>query len=214
MDIIQKYFPELRQDQIQRLRALLPLYKKWNNKINVISRKDIDHLHEKHVLHSLAIAKFLSDRQTCTKLAPDTKILDIGTGGGFPGIPLAIFFPYVHFLMIDSIEKKIGVVNNIITELDLENARAIRSRAENINEKFDFVVCRAIAKIDKLLMWTKNNYRKNQINAIPNGLLTLKGGNLEDELAGIKQHHQIQNIDAYFEEKFFKTKKIVYVQMI
>jgi 16S rRNA (guanine527-N7)-methyltransferase len=206
MDQIRKYFPELQPNQYSKLESLHPLYREWNLRINVISRKDIDHLFERHVLHSLAIAKFIN-------FTPGTKVIDIGTGGGFPGLPLAIVFPEVEFILADSIGKKIKVVNAIIEALSIQNAQGICARVENINDTFDFVICRAVARMDKLLVLTKKLFSNKQRNALPNGLIALKGGILEEELKEIKESYEIEDLGEYFEEEFFQTKKLVYVQL-
>lgn len=194
MKIIQKYFPELSEKQLELLAQLLPLYKTWNEKINVISRKDIENFYERHVLHSLAIAKYITFQK-------DEKILDIGTGGGFPGIPLAIFFPETKFILIDSIAKKITVANEVIQALQLENVTTKVARAETIKEEVDYVVTRAVAKMDDLLFWSKNKH--------PKKIIALKGGDLKEELEHIKKNIRIIDLKEIFEEEFFDTKKIV-----
>ena len=199
---IVKYFPELSDKQQIRFSKLEQLYSEWNEKINVISRKDMDSLYEKHVLHSLGIAKIM-------KFAPGTKVLDIGTGGGFPGIPLAILFPEVQFTLIDSIGKKITVVNAVAEELGLENVTAIHGRAEKLKEKFHFVVSRAVTQMPEFLRWLKGKFEKEQLNPKHNGVLYLKGGDLAEELAGLKC--EIFNLKNHFEEEFFETKKVVYL---
>ena len=202
IDIILKYFPNLTEKQIEQFTALEPLYLEWNEKINVISRKDTESLYEKHVLHSLGIAKVM-------EFAPGTKVLDIGTGGGFPGIPLAILFPEVQFTLVDSIGKKISVVNAVAEGLGLTNVTAIHGRAEKVKEKFHFVVSRAVTQMPVFLMWLRGKFEKEQINPKHNGVLYLKGGDLAEELAGIKcEIHQLKN---FFEEEFFDTKKVVYL---
>ena len=179
-----------------------PLYLEWNEKINVISRKDTGFLYEKHILHSLGIAKVM-------QFAPNTKVLDVGTGGGFPGIPLAIMFPEVEFTLIDSIGKKIKVVQGISDGVGLKNVKAIQGRAEKLKEKYHFVVSRAVTQMPEFLRWLKGKFEKEQINQKHNGVLYLKGGDLAEELAGIKcEIHQLKN---YFEEEFFDTKKVVYL---
>jgi len=181
------------------------LYADWNEKINVISRKDMDHFYERHVLHSLAIARYV-------KFAPGTRIMDIGTGGGFPGVPLAVYFPDCEFLMVDSIEKKIRVVSDVITELGLHNAEAHRGRTEEVKRKFHFITCRAVARFEKLLMWTRKSYLNTHKNALPNGMIALKGGDLKEELKEVRAFHEVENLSDYYEEEFFETKKLVYVQ--
>ncbi len=194
MKIIQKYFPELSIKQLEQLEQLLPLYTEWNEKINVISRKDIDNFYERHVLHSLAISKYIT-------FLKDENVLDIGTGGGFPGIPLAILFPETKFILIDSIAKKITVANEVISALKLENVITKVARAESINDDVDYVVTRAVAKMDDLLFWSKN---KN-----PKKIIALKGGDLKEELEHIKKNIRIIDLKDIFEEEFFDTKKIV-----
>ena len=200
--LISKYFPNLSQEQIEQFTRLEGLYKDWNEKINVISRKDVDALYEKHVLHSLGIAKVMS-------FAPGTKVLDIGTGGGFPGIPLAILFPEVKFTLVDSIGKKITVVNAVAKDLELKNLEAIHARAEQIKDKFHFVVSRAVTQMPVFLKWLKGKFEKDQFNPKHNGVLYLKGGDLGEELAGLKC--EVIPLKNYFEEEFFETKKVVYI---
>ena len=202
VDLILKYFPNLSECQVEQFQKLEPLYLEWNEKINVISRKDTDFLYEKHILHSLGIAKVM-------QFAPNTKVLDVGTGGGFPGIPLAIMFPEVEFTLIDSIGKKIKVVHGISDGVGLKNVIAIHGRAEKLKEKYHFVVSRAVTQMPEFLRWLKGKFEKEQINQKHNGVLYLKGGDLAEELAGIKcEIHQLKN---YFEEEFFDTKKVVYL---
>lgn len=202
IQLIQKYFPQLNELQIQQFIALEKLYKDWNGKINVISRKDLDSLYEKHVLHSLGIAKVM-------EFAPNTKVLDIGTGGGFPGIPLAILFPEVEFTLVDSIGKKITVVNAVKDALELKNVTTIHGRAEKVKDKFHFVVSRAVTQMPVFLRWLRGKFEKEQFNPKHNGVLYLKGGDLAEELAGIKC--EINPLKTYFEEEFFETKKVVYL---
>lgn len=202
VDLILKYFPNLSEYQVEQFQKLEPLYLEWNEKINVISRKDTGFLYEKHILHSLGIAKVM-------QFAPNTKVLDVGTGGGFPGIPLAIMFPEVEFTLIDSIGKKIKVVQGISDGVGLKNVIAIHGRAEKLKEKYHFVVSRAVTQMPEFLRWLKGKFEKEQINQKHNGVLYLKGGDLAEELAGIKcEIHQLKN---YFEEEFFDTKKVVYL---
>lgn len=205
-DLIQKYFPKLSDRQIQSFEQLGPLYEDWNSKINVVSRKDIDQLYLHHVLHSLSIAKFISFK-------PGTKILDLGCGGGFPGIPLAILFPKTNFHLVDSVRKKLKVVDEIAAEIGLENIRSSHERAENLKEKYDFIVTRAVAPMDKLLAWTRNKYACLTPNALPQGLIALKGGQLQKEIKASGRKAEIFPISDYFEEEFFKEKKLVYVAM-
>lgn len=202
VELIQKYFPSLTEKQIEQFTKLDELYKEWNEKINVISRKDMDSLYEKHILHSMGIAKVMafSDR---------TKVLDIGTGGGFPGIPLAILFPEVHFTLVDSIGKKITVVKEVSEGIGLKNITAIHSRAEDIKGQFHFVVSRAVTQMPVFLRWLRGKFDKEQFNPKHNGVLYLKGGDLAEELAGLKS--EIFNLKDYFEGEFFETKKVVYL---
>ena len=202
MQKIRKYFPGLTKKQIKQFTDLQKLYEHWNAQINVISRKDIDELYTNHVLHSLAIAKVIAFEK-------GTKILDISTGGGFPGIPLAILFPEANFLLVDSIGKKIKVVKEISVAIGLANIRTIHDRAEHINEQFDFVVSRAVTNMVDFKKWVKGNFNKTYNNSLKNGILYLKGGDLTGELKGIL--HQQYNISDYFEEDFFETKKVVYI---
>ncbi len=200
--LIQKYFPELSEKQIEQFSKLESLYGEWNEKINVISRKDMESLYEKHILHSLGIAKIM-------EFAPNTKVLDVGTGGGFPGIPLAILFPETQFTLIDSIGKKITVVNAVAEGIGLKNLTAIHGRAEKVKEKFHFVVSRAVTQMPEFLRWLKGKFEKEQFNTKHNGVLYLKGGDLAEELAGLKC--ELFNLKNYFEEEFFDTKKVVYL---
>jgi 16S rRNA (guanine527-N7)-methyltransferase len=204
LELILKYFPDLTPRQIEQFRQLQPLYTDWNNKINVISRKDIDQLYERHVLHSLGIAKVVSFK-------PDTSILDVGTGGGFPGIPLAIMFPECHFHLVDSIGKKIKVVQEIAAALELENIIAEQNRAEKLQETYDFVVSRAVTQLKEFHGWVRYKINKPYNNSLKNGILYLKGGDLTQELKEASLKHRIFPLSAYFEEEFFETKKVVYV---
>ena len=206
MILIKEYFSNLSSRQLNQFELLESLYKEWNEKINVISRKDTEELYERHVLHSLAIAKVI-------KFKENSKILDVGTGGGFPGIPLAIMYPNSEFLLVDSIGKKIKVVNAIADSLDLNNLRAIHTRAENVNEKFDFVVSRAVTQMPLFLNWVKGKFKSNSKHQLPNGILYLKGGDLTQELNPVKEDIQLFDISALFKEDFFDTKKVVYVRM-
>ena len=202
VSLILKYFPEITNEQKQQFEKLEQLYTEWNEKINVISRKDMDGLYEKHILHSLGIAKVMP-------FADGTKVLDIGTGGGFPGIPLAILFPEVSFTLIDSIGKKIKVVEAVSEGLGLKNVTAVHGRAEKLKEKFHFVVSRAVTQMPEFLRWLKGKFEKEQFNEKYNGVLYLKGGDLAEELAGLRC--EIFQLKNYFEEEFFDTKKVVYL---
>ncbi len=204
MEEILRYFPDLSQIQIERYSKLQNIYTLWNEKINLISRKDIDQLYIRHVLHSLTIARFVTFKTM-------TQVMDAGTGGGFPGIPLAIMFPDSRFLLVDSIGKKIKVVQDVIEQLKLENCKAITGRAEKVNDKFDFIVSRAVAPLPTLYNWTRKNISTKKYNTIANGLICLKGGDLSDELKDFKKKVVVKNISEYFKEEFFETKKIAYV---
>jgi 16S rRNA (guanine527-N7)-methyltransferase len=204
IDLIAHYFPNLTEDQQQKFDALGKLYAEWNSQINVISRKDTDNFYERHILHSLAIAKVI-------QFKPGTRILDIGTGGGFPGIPLAILFPECDFLLVDSIGKKIKVVNEIAQAVGLINVRTMHERAENITEQFDFIVSRAVTAMPTFMKWTKGKLLKENKNQLKNGILYLKGGDLREEMAGIRGHIRYTNISDFFKEEFFETKKVVYL---
>ncbi len=204
-DILLKYFPTLTTQQLQQFNRLPELYSYWNNQINVISRKDIDMLYERHVLHSLGIAKIIT-------FLPGETVLDVGTGGGFPGIPLAILFPETQFYLVDSIGKKIKVVQEVAQALGLKNVIATHQRAEEINDKFDFVISRAVTRLKEFYPWVKNKFNKTSKNSLPNGILYLKGGDLAEEIAesGLKvlQYY----LKDYFEEEFFETKQVVYIE--
>ncbi|MBK9735899.1 MAG: 16S rRNA (guanine(527)-N(7))-methyltransferase RsmG [Saprospiraceae bacterium] len=206
MKLIHNYFPKLSEHQTSQFDMLKPLYEEWNAKINVISRKDIDNLYLHHVLHSLAIAKFI-------QFKPGTKIIDLGTGGGFPGIPLAILFPECNFTLVDSIRKKITVVQAVAEALELSNVNTQTIRVEEMKEKFDFVVTRAVAKIDQLLPWSRKVLSKTQTNMYPNGLIALKG-NMSEEIKLIPkfEYKEIIHIPTYFNEHYFEEKYVFYVQ--
>ena len=204
MDIILKYFPNLSEVQQQQFAALYDLYTDWNSKINVISRKDITNLYEHHVLHSLGLAKVMQFR-------PETAVMDLGTGGGFPGIPLAILFPETHFHLVDSIGKKVKVATEIANAIGLKNVTTRHCRAEEEKQLFDFVVSRAVMPLTDLLKIIRKNIKKEQHNALPNGLICLKGGELEREVMPVKHQTLMYDLKDYFEEEFFETKKVVYV---
>ena len=203
MDIIQKYFRDLTPQQEEQFARLESLYRHWNEKINVISRKDIDQLYLRHVLHSLSIACYI-------KFLPNASILDAGTGGGFPGIPLAIMFPESNFTLVDSIGKKIKVADAIVDELNLNNCRGLVDRAEQMKEKYDFVVSRAVTTLPLLVNWVKNKIKDPGLHNLPNGLIALKGGDLSNELK-LPYEIRIVNLSEYFTEEYFETKKIVHV---
>lgn len=207
VDIIYKYFPELTSTQKEQFAQLAELYPYWNNQINVVSRKDIDSLYLHHVLHSLGIAKFIGKFQT------GSRILDVGTGGGFPGIPLAIMFPDVHFHLVDSIGKKIKVVREISNALGLKNVEADHIRAEQLDYTYDFVVSRAVTRLADFTTWIRNKFEKQDKNAIPNGILYLKGGDLQEEIKESKLKVELHTLADYFEEDFFLTKYVLYAPM-
>ena len=208
MEEILDYFPNLSEIQINQLASLGDVYKEWNAKINVVSRKDIENIYQKHVLHSLAIAKMI-------EFKPDAEILDLGTGGGFPGIPLAILFPQTNFTLIDGTRKKITVVQEVAKAVGLQNVTAKQVRAEELKgQKFDFVVTRAVATLDKLMMWTQRLYKKQHQHFMPNGLIALKGGDLKKEIKSIGKGEYVEKLSIwdFFEGEFFEEKFIVYVQ--
>lgn len=203
MKLIQKYFSDLSKDQLIQFEKLESLYKYWNSKINVISRKDISSLYLRHVLHSLAIAKFI-------QFTSGTNIIDVGTGGGFPGIPLAILFPDAKFHLVDSTEKKVGVVDAVSKELSLKNVTTQCKRVEDMDDKFDFILARALADMSTILKWTENNINPNSNNVVPNGIIALKGGDLDKELSRI-ENKKIVAINDYFDDHYFINKKLVYI---
>ena len=207
ISLIEKYFEDLTEVQKEQFRKLGPFYSEWNQKVNVVSRKDIDSLYLHHVLHSLSIDMFLS-------FAPDTFILDLGTGGGFPGIPLAIMNPDSHFLLIDGKAKKISVVNAAIEHLGLTNAKAMHKRSEELKMTFDFVLARAVTRLDKLLPLCFPRISRKHQNILPNGVIALKGGNLEEEIAEVEDQNDVEQIavSGFFEEEYFKEKYILYIQ--
>ena len=204
MELILKYFPDLTEEQKRQFAALYDLYTDWNSKINVISRKDIENLYEHHVLHSLGIAKVI-------RFKPGTKVMDLGTGGGFPGIPLAILFPEVQFHLVDSIGKKVRVATEIAGSIGLKNVTTRHARAEEEKQLFDFVVSRAVMPLTDLLKMIRKNISPKQQNALPNGLICLKGGELEKETMPVKNKTTMWNLKEFFGEEFFETKKVVYV---
>lgn len=204
IDIILKYFPDITDVQKAQFGALYDLYVDWNSKINVISRKDIENLYTHHVLHSLAIAKLI-------QFTDGSQIMDVGTGGGFPGVPLAILFPECQFLLVDSIGKKVRVATEVSNAIGLKNIEFRHCRAEEVKEKFDFVVSRAVMPLPDLVKIVRKNVLKDQHNALPNGIICLKGGNLDSEMNPFKKAAEADDLSMFFEEEYFKTKKIVYV---
>lgn len=206
MELIRKYFPGLSSTQLQQFTQLEPLYREWNAQINVISRKDIEQLYERHVLHSLGIAKVISFKD-------GTDILDVGTGGGFPGIPLAILFPECQFHLVDSIGKKIKVVQEVTAALGLQNVEAQQIRAEQLTDKYDFVVSRAVTDLKEFYGWVRARFNKSYQHDLRNGILYLKGGDLTAELKEARVKYKLYPLSDYFEEEFFDTKQVVYIPM-
>lgn len=204
MEAILKYFKSLSENQIRQFEALGPLYKEWNNKINVISRKDIDYLYVRHILHSLFIAKIISFK-------PGTKILDVGTGGGFPGIPLAIMFPDCWFHLVDSIGKKINVVRDISSVIGLTNLTCEHTRAERLEDRYDFIVSRAVTTLNEFERWVRPLIKPYSQHELKNGILYLKGGDLNTELSKSKMKSSVYNISEYYQEEFFDSKKLVHL---
>ncbi len=202
--LIASYFPGLSHKQLQQLEQLEEVYQDWNAKINVISRKDMEHFYVHHVLHSLGIAKVI-------QFQPGTKVLDIGTGGGFPGIPLAILFPETHFHLVDSIGKKITVVKEVAKALKLTNVEAQQARAESLVRKYDFVVSRAVTRMIQFYPWVKGKIKKEDINDYPNGILYLKGGDVDEEMEETGKSYVCYHLEDYFKEEFFQTKKVIYM---
>jgi 16S rRNA (guanine527-N7)-methyltransferase len=205
MELILKYFPDLTSDQIDKFSKLEALYQDWNLKINVVSRKDIDELYLRHVLHSLAIAKII-------QFKPESKIMDVGTGGGFPGVPLAILFPESQFHLVDSINKKLNVVREVVAGCGIENIKISHSRVEEINDTYDFIVSRAVAAMPTFVHWVKGKIAKDNKHDLRNGIIYLKGGDLSDELQDYKTT-TIYDITTFYEEEFFETKKVVHLPM-
>lgn len=206
MELIKEYFPDLTELQIEQFSKLKGLYEFWNEQINVISRKDMEDFYEHHVLHSLGIAKVI-------KFKPGTEILDVGTGGGFPGITLAILFPDVKFHLVDARNKKIKVVNDVIDQLGLKNVFAEHRRAEDLKKQYDFIVSRAVTRMDRFYDWVRRRIKKKQQNGLPNGILYLKGGDLTEEMKPIQTFNDSFDLTDYFKTPFFETKKVVYVQV-
>jgi len=204
--LIFQYFPNLTERQKKQIEQLAPLYKEWNEKINVVSRKDIENIYVNHVLHSLGIAKVMSFKA-------GSEVLDVGTGGGFPGIPLAILFPETNFHLVDSIGKKITVVKEVSTALGLKNVRADQIRAEEVKGKYDFVVSRAVTRMKEFYGWVNNKTKAESKNSLDNGILYLKGGDLDEEMNELKHPYSIYNLSDYFIEEFFETKRVVYVPL-
>ena len=207
MTIIQKYFTNLTGLQVEQFAQLEALYNDWNAKINVISRKDIQNLYEHHVLHSLGIAKVVNFRD-------ETTVMDLGTGGGFPGIPLAILFPHVQFHLVDSVGKKVKVANEVATAIGLKNVKFSHARAEEIKEQYDFVVTRAVMPMVDLVKVARKNIKKEQHNAVPNGIIAFKGGELNGEIASMKNIATVWELSDFFDEEYFKTKKVVHVTIV
>ncbi len=207
MKLIETYFPHCTTHQMDQFRQLQSVYQEWNDKINVISRKDIDQLYERHVLHSLAIAKFIDFK-------PKATVLDFGTGGGFPGVPLAIMYPETQFHLVDSINKKLNVVREVSTAISLTNLTTEHSRVEELTGAYDFIVCRAVAQLSQLLKWTGHLYKEEMVHGMPNGLIALKGGDLKQECAAVPTDYYVEQtaISSYFKEEFFQSKYIIYVQ--
>jgi 16S rRNA (guanine527-N7)-methyltransferase len=204
--LISQYFPDLTEKQKNQIGQLGPLYKEWNDKINVVSRKDIENIYTNHVLHSLGIAKVMAFK-------PGTEVLDVGTGGGFPGIPLAILFPETSFHLVDSIGKKITVVKEVSAALGLKNVRAEQIRAEEVKGKYDFIVSRAVTRMKEFYGWVNSKSRAESKNSLNNGILYLKGGDLDEEMGELKRPYSIYNLSDYFKEEFFETKHVVYVPL-
>lgn len=205
LEIIQKYFPEISSFQLDKLSIAKELYTDWNSKINLISRNDMEYIVERHFLHSLSLTKVI-------RFMPKTRIMDVGTGGGFPGIPLAIMFPKVDFYLIDTIGKKIRVVQDVIEKLELKNVKTEQKRAENVkNQQFDFVISRAVTQLPEFITWVNNTISNRQKNTLKNGILYLKGGNVLEEIAYTNMNYQIFELNKYFEEVFFETKKLIHL---
>lgn len=208
MKLIEKYFPNCADKKLDQFRQLQSVYQEWNDKINVISRKDIDKLYERHVLHSLAIAKFI-------EFNPGAQVLDFGTGGGFPGVPLAIMYPDTQFHLVDSIRKKLKVVDEVSSAISLSNLSTEHTRVEDLTGKYDFIVCRAVAQLSQLMVWTRHLYKREMIHGTPNGLIALKGGDLKKECAALPTQYYVEQtpISTYFLEDFFKEKHVIFVQV-
>ena len=206
MELIKKYFPDLTATQMEKIDQMGELYQSWNAKVNLISRQDIDTLYERHILHSLGIAKVI-------QFKPGTAILDVGTGGGFPGIPLAILFPEAKFHLVDSVGKKIRVVQEIAKALELDNVNAEQIRAERLEDTYEFVVSRAVTRLTPFVGWVRKNISRNSFHSLRNGILYLKGGDLAEEIAELNLKTRTYALSDYFTEEFFETKKVVYVPL-
>ena len=204
--IIFNYFPQLTEKQKNQFEQLGPLYREWNEKINLVSRKDVENLYVNHILHSLGIARVNSFK-------PKADVLDAGTGGGFPGIPLAILFPETNFHLVDSIGKKINVVKNVAEALGLKNVKAEQVRAEEVSHEYDFIVSRAVTRMEEFYDWVKNKSKRDSMHSLDNGILYLKGGEVDEELAGLKKPYAVYSLSDYFKEEFFETKKVVFIPL-
>ncbi len=203
-NLLKKYFPNLNDQQLALFSAHQELFKSWNEKVNLVSRKDIENLTVKHILHSLSLVKYI-------RFDDGARVLDIGTGGGFPGIPLAIYYPNVKFTLVDSIEKKIKVVEDIVQQLNLKNVEVVRTRAEDLKQEFDYVVSRAVAPMEELVRWSIKRCIMGQMGSLPNGWVVLKGGDLKEELMPFKKIVEVQSLYDYFPIEFFETKSVVYI---
>lgn len=206
VEIIRHYFPELTSAQHNQFEKMAALYQEWNEKINVVSRKDIENIYVNHILHSLGIAKVISFK-------PGADVLDVGTGGGFPGIPLAVLFPETHFHLVDSIGKKITVVTEVSKALGLKNVKAEQARAEQLKGKYDFIVSRAVTRMKEFHGWIHNKVKPESVHTLDNGILYLKGGDLDEEMNELKRPYSVYNLPDYFKEEFFETKKVIYVPL-
>jgi len=206
MEIITKYFADLNDQQLEQFGRLSALYDEWNSKINVVSRKDIEQIYERHVLHSMAIAKII-------RFKPETTVLDVGTGGGFPGIPLAILFPETEFMLVDSIGKKIKVVNEVASALNLKNVKAEHTRVEDLNQKFDFVVSRAVTAFPRFVEMARNKISAQSKNDLKNGILYLKGGDFDEEIKPFLKLITVYDLKDFFQEEFFETKRLIHMSL-
>ncbi|MBX2915628.1 MAG: 16S rRNA (guanine(527)-N(7))-methyltransferase RsmG [Cyclobacteriaceae bacterium] len=206
VEIIRHYFPELTSSQYNQFEKMSGLYQAWNEKINVVSRKDIENIYINHILHSLGIAKVISFK-------PGADVLDVGTGGGFPGVPLAVLFPETHFHLVDSIGKKITVVTEVSKALGLKNVMAEQVRAEQLKGKYDFIISRAVTRMKEFHGWIHNKVKKESVHTLDNGILYLKGGDLDEEMNELKRPYSVYNLPDYFQEEFFETKKVIYVPL-